>query len=472
MSSSFCEKYRPKNVSEIIGDANITNTIIKWLQNFTKEQYKCMLIIGPHGSGKSCRLDVALKNLNYKPYFFNNIKNQLMDDISDKVDKKEKVPRGYDKKNISDKKDSYRFLNQLSSGMDILSLMNAENAKRYAIIIDEMDMELLAHDKKDLIKLMKINNLHSYCPIIFVFDTKHNKLITSLKKGTKEVRLFEPCDMDMMKLLQRIVSTEKITLGDCEISNNIIEFAQHDFRRLCTTMYDLINDCCNSNSITQETLDEYSSMMCEKHLSFDIYRASNMLLTGYKNIDECLKLYETEKVNIPLMVQHNYIYKIIHFNENKNTSQLLKYITNALSFGDVVDNYIYGEQRWELQTIHGLFSCGIPAYHLDTYPKTYSRRPEYPVDMNKTSTKRLNKKKINDASKIFESIDPLDYIYIGKIICTLISTNKMDDVIEIAKNYKLTLDDIEDLLKIDKNAQFKINLTAKQKRLLKDLKTI
>jgi hypothetical protein len=450
--TKFYEKYVPTDVADIIGDPNITTNIIQWLSNFRKEQYKCMIVIGPHGSGKSCRVNVALKKLNIKARMFSEIKTQLMEHPQ-------------------------RFMSQLASGMDIMSFMNGYGAKQSAIIIDEMDVELLAHEKKNLITLMKINNANGYCPIIFVFDMKHNKLITTLKKSTKEIRIYEPSDMDMMKLLQRIITREKIVMEDCEVSNKIIEFSQHDFRKLCTTVGDLVNDfgsthcgCVDgSNMITMGMINEYSSIMCEKNISFDLYRSCQMLLTDYKNIDDCMRLYQIEKVNIPLMVQYNYIHKIIQYQDMPITSQKLKYITNALSFGDIVDNYIYGEQRWDLTNVHGLFSCCIPSYHLNAFPKTYTKRPEYSIDMNKTSTKKSNKKHIMNASKIFDSTDPLDYIYIRKILYAMVLNDQMTELIKIMKTYKITLKKLENLLKIDKNSSTKVVLTAKQKKLLKDI---
>lgn len=446
--TKFHEKYMPRELSDIIGTPNVMQNIMQWLTDFKKEKYKCMTIIGPHGSGKSCRIMLALQKLNIIPYMFGDVKTNLLE-----------TP--------------HKFLQQLASGMDILSFMNGGGAKKNAIIIDEIDVELLTHEKKKIVELMKINNKKEYCPIIFVFDTKHNKLINSLKKGTKEIRIYEPSDIDMMKLLQKIIIKERITLDDCEVSNKIIEFAQHDYRRLCSTMCDLINDlnnlCNHSNVITMKQLDEYLSIMCEKNILFELYRSCNTLLTNYQNIDECMKLYQIEKVNIPQMVQYNYIHKIIYFQDLPIMSNKLKYITNALSIGDIVDNYIFGEQRWDLTNIHGLFSCCIPSYHLNAFPKTYYKLPQYSVDMNKTSTKKLNKKHIIGASKTFDSVDPIDYVYMSKILCHLVVHNQFDELIEIMKTYDLSLEKLENTLKIDKNNTNKPILTAKQKKILKNI---
>ena len=92
--------------------------------------------------------------------------------------------------------------------------------------------------------------------------------------------------------------------------------------------------------------------------------------------------------------------------------------------------------------------------------------------MGRTSNKRLNKKHILNASKTFNSTNSFDYVYINKIFVHLISKNIMDDLVKIMKIYKLSIDKIDDILKIDKNTKHKIILTAKQKKILQKSITV
>ena len=48
------------------------------------------------------------------------------------------------------------------------------------------------------------------------------------------------------------------------------------------------------------------SIMKKKDLDFDLYKATNKMLTDYKDIETCLELYETENVLMPLMIHENY----------------------------------------------------------------------------------------------------------------------------------------------------------------------
>jgi hypothetical protein len=190
-----------------------------------------------------------------------------------------------------------------------------------------------------------------------------------------------------------------------------------------------------------------------------------------------------DKAYIPQMVQRNYIYRIIRNQEEEITPTLLRYITNTLSTGDVIENYVYGEQKWDLQNVHGFFSCCATSYYANLCVQDGPRQQIYCNDMHITSAKRNNKKNMIKASKWFDSIDPIDYIYIYQILSNLISKNKLTELIEIMKIYKLTVSDVDEILKLTKNKPpkqethqsndyiektSKLTLTCKQKKVLKD----
>lgn len=443
MSLAFCEKYKPKQVSDVIGDPRATGEIINLLTNFTTGQYKCIMVTGSHGSGKTCRVNTILKELNY-------VTKQL---------------------NISKFKQATKpehYIRELTSYSNITTLFNSTQSQKCAIVVDELDTEILTQEKNQLILLMKLNNKIGLCPIIFIFDTKHNKLINALRKGSYEVVISEPSDEDMMELLKKICYYEKIRIKNINVAKRIIKFSQYDFRRLCMTLYDIVNDFGHIQ-VTHETLDKYENIMLEKDVSLDLFRSTYMLLSTYKNVDECLRLYEVEKVNIPLMIHQNYLLALGDSNNSKISTKDIMKITNALSDGDVIDNYIYGEQRWDITNVHGYYTCCLPSYILRNTEHPLHQKLIFPVDMNKTSIKKLNKKHIINAAKIFNSVDPIDYVYMSKLFTSLITNNRFNDLITFMKTYKLTLDKLENILKIDKNNQYKLTLNMKQRKLLKEI---
>ena len=60
------------------------------------------------------------------------------------------------------------------------------------------------------------------------------------------------------------------------------------------------------NNISNEYINEYYILSKKKDTDVDIYKAVSSLMVGYKNIEESMRLYEGEKVIIPLMFHQNY----------------------------------------------------------------------------------------------------------------------------------------------------------------------
>ena len=198
----------------------------------------------------------------------------------------------------------------------------------------------------------------------------------------------------------------------------------------------------------------------------DLYKATDTLLYGYDNIDNCLRLYETEKVLLPLMIHQNYVKSIIaNTDDISDQHNQVETIAELLALGDVIENYIYGDQNWDLQIIHGFYSCVAPSYYLckdlDDMPNNI--KLTFATDLNKTSIKRINKKNIINTDRCFKDMNISDYIYINKIIKKLIVDGNIKDCINLLKDYNIKLEHIESLLKIDKIKDIKTNLTSKQK---------
>jgi hypothetical protein len=144
-------------------------------------------------------------------------------------------------------------------------------------------------------------------------------------------------------------------------------------------------------------------------------------------------------------------------------------ISDSLSIGDVIDNYVYGEQKWDITNVHGFYACASVGYYINKNKYQLRQRPEYFADMNRTSIKRNNRKNIITASQQIDTLDPMDYIYINKIIMKYIVDDNMEKLVELMRKYKLTLDKLENIIKIDKSNKSKISLNAKQKKILKNI---
>jgi len=190
-------------------------------------------------------------------------------------------------------------------------------------------------------------------------------------------------------------------------------------------------------------------------------------LQNYKNVNTCMSLYETEKVLLPLMMQQNYPECIIqNYDDNDDRYMLCQTVSDSLSMGDITENYIYGEQNWSMQDIHGIFTCVIPSYYINMNDK--NKRTEFsssfPVDLNKTSIKSINKKNIVNTDQCLKNMNIFDYMFVSKIIYNYIVNNNIEECIKLLLGYNIEMEYIESLLKINKIRSNKSCLTMKQKK--------
>jgi hypothetical protein len=467
----WIEKYKPTKISDIVCNRKAVGIICNWLSSYKKNRsialknrqnnfkrkrskmsaekeldpyfYSCMVVTGDHGVGKTVSTETILKEYNYEIH-------------------------GIDFNAIKINKNFKENINKMMCSRNVLNVMKKKNAKKIAIIVDELESITSTTEKNCLITLQKMNDIEWYCPIIFISNNKHNKLLTDIKKSSLKVKFYFPFPFNLRKIFIKIIKNEEMRIKSESVVNMILEHSQSDIRRLIFMLED-INDTYNNQVITVNTINEYCSISKKKDVDIDLYRATEGLLYKYSNINNCLRYYETEKVLLPLMVHHNYLKSIMNGINNTNKREYFEVINNvsmALSDGDVIENYIYGDQNWDMQEVHGSFTCAVTSYYLskiinNNQPKVSF---DFTTDLNKTSIKKINKKNINNTNKCFKNMNISDYIYINKIIRKMISEGNIEECVDILCGYDIRLEHIESLLKIDKIINTKTTLTSKQRK--------
>ena len=312
--------------------------------------------------------------------------------------------------------------------------------------------------------------------MIFISAGQHSRLLNEIKKNSLEVKVHPPYKTEMILLIKMIAKEESLLIQGMNdqfnnttnnLMSNIIEHSQKDYRRLILTLHDL-KYAYGTKMITNTMFEEYLKLSKKKDEDYNLFKATNCLLQNYSGIDETIRLYETDKSILPLMIQQNYIECI-----NTKTSdtdlrfKLASKISGLLSEGDIIENYIFSEQTWDIADVHGFYTCSAPSYLLSSkLGKERYLQLLYPQDLNKASISKINRKnilKINGCGAFYNK-NINDYIYINQIIRQLILENRTDECINLLKNYNITLKNIESLLKIDKIKSTKQNLTGKQKK--------
>jgi DNA polymerase III delta prime subunit len=472
-------KYAPKKLEDITCNKKQIHQIIDWIQKFEdtskkmkilkknpmdktkkkdlKSTYSSLFVSGCHGVGKTLLVNLILKKMNYeiKKIDFSYLKNRKDDGNI---------------KNIT-----YNYITKLLSSNDVLSMMNGYRQNKIAIVIDELESINNLNEKNCINLLLKINEMNWISPVIFICNNQHNKLISNIKDHSTKVRLFQPYHDEMKQIAMDIIKRENIKIMNSYIVDFIVKKCQSDIRKMIDTLQDIYNLLESPEDIISDThVKKYFKMFKTKDINIDIFKATDNILCNYVSINDSLKNYETDKVLIPLMVQYNYPKNILKNMKDMNKEDqfsMFKSISESLMIGDVIENYINGYQKYKMYDIHGVYTCVGVSKKLSGIVKPHNYIPSvFATDLNRTSTKKINKNNIKKTTLCFTNMVATDYIYINMIIKTLLNKNDIAGCVKLLKSYDIKLEHIESLLKIDKIKKDKIVLTIKQKKdLIKEL---
>ena len=215
---------------------------------------------------------------------------------------------------------------------------------------------------------------------------------------------------------------------------------------------------------------KFKSKSKEKDIEIGLFDATLNLINEYRNFPFIYKLYESEKVLLPLMIHQNFKTKIFKKTDCSYDDKLfhLVKISDSISRGDNIETSIYTDQNWYLQNIHGFYTCLNTSYWINknNNNKISNAEIKFSSDLNKTSLKNINKKNINNLLKIFPKKSIEEILMLNKISNKLFEDNKIEELVNILKNYKkdITFKDIELCLKIDKTKKcFEIKNVHKKK---------
>lgn len=384
---NFKEKYKPKNLEDIIGNEIEIKKIIDWLNTYenatlslrkngllkknTKGRKKKLqsddeddkiysirkanlLVNGEHGCGKSIIIQLILNKLDYDVFHLNKIYDKMDDDVDTNI----------------------IFKMVESKIMD-------DNRKKI-ILIDELEAYITKNDKKTIVKLLKENNYYRKVPILLVSLNQHNSQMTDIKKITDLIEIKTLDNYTILNFIKMICKKENININFM-LYEKIIDNSYKDIRKILSNLNELKN-IYGDKKIGFDELDEYTNIMKNKNYNYNIFTATNLLLTEFKNVNFCKEMYNLDTSIMPIMMYENY-----HKFMKKNNYDI---VLDSFAYGDILENIIHSEQSWELSNITCILGCIVPSYYINKYSNELkSCKITYPIDLNKTTIKKRDKKK-------------------------------------------------------------------------------
>ena len=489
-STKWIDMYMPKTVNDIIGHNYAVMHIKDWLINYERNKstcakagkkktkgkpkpkkksssgksesdenaddhyvpskksnnhtgHSCMTVTGGHGIGKTCSTLVILKSLKYTINTVNFSR-------------------------IAHSKSPKEFATKMLQTSNIFNIVSGEKQKKIVVVIDDLESITSPVERKFIDALIKENEQYWSFPIIFISNNRHNKFINGVKSSTFEVPMALPKESHIEKLLLQICHKNQMILTSESIASMIIDHAQFDYRRLLTTLEDLYISYANSE-ITEERIEKYFEFSKRKDIDVDIYKCTETLFSDrHLDMEDRLIAYETERTILPLMVQQNHITCVNKYLSNKkHIFSLTENLTESVARGDVIENYIYGDQNWSLQETHGFYTCVYPTYVIsnlidETKIKSdihfHYYRTDFPLDLNRTSIKHINVKNVKNAAKDFPGMNISDFINVKTILRKLLDEEKYDEYRELISGGNVTPAGVQAVIKVDKILDTKTNI--------------
>jgi len=311
----WSEKYRPKVISEMLGNEDARSEFVEWFGKW-KKGTKPLLMVGPPGIGKTTLANIAAKQFDY-------------DMIS---------------LNASDVRNKKQILEILTPVLGTTSLLGLP-----MIFVDEVDG---IHGRADfggvdaLVSILK----EATVPIILAANSDTSDKMKNIKKATKRIYL-RPLPPRLMQLyLEKILKQEGKNLGPGTLIKLVSE-SRGDIRSMINSAQALVG------GFEPQTEKSFESL--------DIEEAVNAFFKA-NSIDEARIVLYSSRINPREKINAFYSSVVSSNITNDDLRKMLKVLSKA----DILYGKIMRTQEWRL--LRYLDAILLSLYKKDT-PIRYSK---------------------------------------------------------------------------------------------------
>lgn len=431
----WTNKYQPKTLDQMVLNKSKLKSIREWFENFKDPKSKKILLLsGPPGIGKT-----TIANLALQEYGYNVIE--------------------YNASSIRGPKNIREVFNKILGYRSVIDMFK-NNTMPTGVIMDEIDTLCSGGDKGGMTEFLNIiksrkekNVYHINNPIVCTYNEFSDKKLTELRNQSVEIKINKPSKFELGKIVDKIQENEGMDIDE-DAKQLLIKHSVFDIRRLINILYDIYL-IYKDKTITYEIVEEVIETFVKKNVDVQIFDMTRNILNHELTSDELLSYYDSDRLLLPMMLHENYINSILHRKiDDKSKQELILKCSDSLINYDIYQTSIYENQNWEIADtkVLSFFTLMNEIAKLDK-SMIHIDKIDYTVLLNKISLYHTNKKLINTLSnKINIDLSIDDMYFLSEIIVFHIFNKKgdMNKLKDVIKEYNLTLDKVDLLIRINK----------------------
>ncbi|MFZ0441047.1 MAG: replication factor C large subunit [Methanobacterium sp.] len=417
----WTEKYSPKSFDDVLGNVKIKEAIKEWTEEWIEgNTQKCMLIIGPPGTGKTTLAHLAA--------------NEFAE---------------YIELNASDKR-SYDIITRTIGEASKSKSLYGEGLK--LIILDEVDGIHGTEDRGGTRAISKIIK-EGHHPLIMMANDPYSKRLKSLKPKCNTLVLRKVHTNSIVSLLKKICIKEGVEFEE-HVIRNLAKRSNGDLR---SAINDLEVIARGKNKITSEDLD----FLSKKDDIVNIFDAVRTVLKSKnpRRIKDAMKV-DAEPSFILELLAENIPKEYEKVNELQNAYEMISLADIYLGRAFNTRVYTYWKYTYELM------SLGVALSKDETYRK-FSRFTNSSIFsmLSKSRGKRDLKDRV--AEKMGEKLHSSKKVVKEQFPYMEIMFKNNETAYDLATYYGLTDDEV----KLFRSRKIKVKKTKVKKQDTSEIKS-
>ncbi len=496
----WLKKYRPKVMSDFFCFREETQKMIEWMEKMKKDPHSCkkvLYLVGGSGIGKTTMAEVLLEQMGFRMIEYNSSELRSQKRITE----------------VLEKSLTYR---------NVFEMMDEEN-KPVGFLIDELESLIGTGDKggfSEFLDILKCNtkfesHLESLktkknvkkktdqkmvklvSPIICTSFESNEKKIQELKRYSEVIFLQSPIQEDVFQFINWISTQEGFTMNE-ECKEYLFQYIRGDMRKLIMSLEQIyVFSIQKKKSIDLEFIKYVFTFLSEKDEDDLILKETEKIYTR-NNVPmiDCIRIFSKECLLLPLTMYQNTLQALKH-SKIDGKIKLKEYgnLLDSIAHHDILQTMMFKNDDYvddEFYESACLYSLKMPNMYLQRMRNEDEKQFHFTYEntnlLNKISQMLVNKKMVQNSRKSIQkcNVESDEVLYIVQILSHYLGDlkNQMDEGEEVLMNvegikksdeltlfmnkYGITMEDLENIMKIDKLN--KVNHTSKKKKFTMKMK--